>query len=46
LHAGASDGGADGYTAFFGLTEPVPEPSSIVLLTTAVFGLVRLRRRA
>jgi hypothetical protein len=44
LAAGASDGGADGYTVFVGFTQPavtvVPGPSSLTLVATGALGLL------
>ena len=47
LSAGASDGGADGYTVFVGFTSAVvPEPSQLILLGSALcFFLLRSRIR-
>lgn len=46
LTAGASDGGADGYTVFVGFTQAtVPEPATIALFGVGL-GLLRFQRRS
>jgi hypothetical protein len=45
LAAGASDGGAEGYTVFVGLTTATPEPSSLGMVCLGATGFCLYARR-